>query len=176
MGHSCSKRGVFETSLFPSPANNIPHDPPDIALRVFNPLTLLFLSGLSRSHFRSRCQGQNTQEHPTSSKELITSCRCCHCPNFFNISACCQLWLLHVSLHNLLPKPFCLAGTGTVYLTPRIPPSPKPFGCPPVVGQGLTESAPPGRPRVCQPSKKSKGRSPCSVTPGLRGMQQQVFR
>src|SRR5918999_6577005 len=34
--------------------------------------------------------------------------------------------------------------------------SPKPFGCPPVVGQGLTESAPPGRPRVRQPAKKAK--------------------
>jgi hypothetical protein len=58
-----------------------------------------------------------------------------------------------------------LAGTGTVYLTPRIPPSPKPFGCPPVVGQGLTESAPPGRPRVRQPSKKSKGSSRSLLPP-----------
>jgi len=38
-------------------------------------------------------------------------------------------------------------------------PKPQALRVPPLVGQGLTESAPPGRPRVRQPSKKSNGTS-----------------
>ena len=100
-----------------------------------------------------------------------------HCPHFNNVSVYCPLWLLHSLFQNLLRRPFCFAGTGTVYLTPRIPPSPTPFGCPPVVGQGLTESAPPGRSQVRQLKQKSKrtsdvpeGESSGRLCLGIRGV------
>jgi hypothetical protein len=92
-----SKRVLFDTTLLSPPANDKPNEPADIALRIFNPLILLFLSRLSCSHFRNCGQGQHTQEHPAFSKELVTGSCTSHCPHFSNICIGCLVRLLHSS-------------------------------------------------------------------------------
>jgi Zn-dependent protease len=74
--------------------------PPDIPLCVLGLFALLSIIGLSFCHFPNPYYRKDTQQHPALSKQLITGCRCSHCPHFLNVSIGCQVWLLHPSPPN----------------------------------------------------------------------------
>jgi hypothetical protein len=64
------------------------------------------------------------------------------------------------------------AGSPLVESTSGIFPSPKPFGCSPIVGQGLTESAPPAFRDRAPAKQKSKGEFRELLCLGQRGKQE----
>src|ERR671914_2394819 len=73
---------------------------------------------------------------------------------------------------NAVDNPFLLCWHGESVAGSTDSLKPKPFGCPPIVGQGLTESAPPA-PGKRAPAKQKKQREfPLFCSLGIRGMQQ----
>jgi hypothetical protein len=90
----------FATPLLPPPSHDIAHQPPDIPLGVLDLSALLPFLTAPCCHFRNCCQRIDSQQHPASSKELITGCCAGRCPYLTYISVGCQWWLLHSLFQN----------------------------------------------------------------------------
>src|SRR5688572_15744937 len=119
---------------------------------------MLSVCRLPCSHFPNRCQWNDAQQHPATIKHLVTRSCPCHCSHFNDVSVGCHLWLLH-SLSKPLRRPFCFAG-GRESIRRHEFSQPQALRVTSYRRSGLREPALPDRPKVRQPSKKSKGEVP----------------